>query len=48
MQDVRDVVVRPQLLSEEISKKITSDVKVTDADIEKYYKSHLKLYQQAE
>ena len=48
MQDVRDVVVRPQLLSEGISKKITSDVKVTDADIEKYYKSHLKLYQQAE
>jgi foldase protein PrsA len=48
IDDVRTVVVRPQLLSEGISKKLTKDVKVSDQDVEKYYKSHLKLYQQAE
>ena len=48
LEDVRTVVIRPQLLSEGISKKITSGVKVSDDDIEKYYKSHLKLYQQPE
>jgi foldase protein PrsA len=48
LDDVRTVVIRPQLLSEGISKKITSGVKVSDDDVEKYYKSHLKLYQQPE
>jgi len=48
LEDVRTVVIRPQLLSEGISKKITGDVKVTDADVGKYYKSHQKLYQQPE
>jgi len=48
LQDVRDIVVRPQLLSEEIYKKVTADVKVSDQDVQKYYTSHLKLYQQPE
>jgi parvulin-like peptidyl-prolyl isomerase len=48
LDDVRAVVIRPQLLSEGISKKLTGDVKVSDKDVENYYKSHLKLYQQPE
>jgi peptidyl-prolyl cis-trans isomerase C len=48
LQDVRDVVIRPQLLSEGIYKKVTGDVKVSDKDVESYYKSHLKIYQQPE
>src|SRR5919205_1049696 len=42
LQDVRDVVVRPQLLSEGIYKKVTDGVKVSDSDVKQYYKSHLK------
>jgi parvulin-like peptidyl-prolyl isomerase len=48
LQDVRDVVVRPQLLSEGIYKKVTDDVKVSDDDVKKYYSKNLKLYQQPE
>jgi parvulin-like peptidyl-prolyl isomerase len=48
LKDVRDVVIRPQLLSEGIYKKVTDNVKVSDNDVQKYYKSHLKIYQQPE
>jgi parvulin-like peptidyl-prolyl isomerase len=48
LQDVRDVVVRPQLLSEGIYKKVTKDVKVSDKDVQDYYKKNIKLYQQPE
>ena len=48
LQDVRDVVIRPQLLSEGIYKKVTSNVKVSDDDVKKYYDKNLKLYQQPE
>jgi parvulin-like peptidyl-prolyl isomerase len=36
-----------QILSEKLYDKVTSDVKVTDADISKYYNSHKSDYQQA-
>ena len=48
LQDVRDVVIQPQLLSEGIYKKVTSNVKVSDDDVKKYYAKNLKLYQQPE
>jgi parvulin-like peptidyl-prolyl isomerase len=48
MQDVRDIVVRPQLLSEGIYKKVTTGVKVSDKDVADYYKKNVKLYQQPE
>ena len=48
LQDVRDVVIRPNLLSEGIYKKVTKDVKVTDKDVSDYYKKNVKLYQQPE
>jgi foldase protein PrsA len=48
LQDVRTVVIRPQLLSEGIYNKVTGGVKVSDKDVESYYKSHLKIYQQPE
>jgi foldase protein PrsA len=48
LQDVRDVVIRPQLLSEGIYNKVTSSVKVSGKDVEKYYKSHQSIYQQPE
>jgi parvulin-like peptidyl-prolyl isomerase len=48
LQDVRDVVIRPNLLSEAIYKKVTEDVKVSDKDVTDYYKKNVKLYQQPE
>jgi parvulin-like peptidyl-prolyl isomerase len=36
--------IRQQVLSEQIFNKVTTDVKVTDADIEKYYKAHKDQY----
>jgi len=48
LQDVRDVVIRPNLLSDGIYKKVTGDVKVTDKDVSDYYKKNVKLYQQPE
>ena len=48
LEDVKTQVVRPQLLSEGIYNAVTKDVKVTDQDVQKYYTSHLKLYQQPE
>jgi foldase protein PrsA len=40
--------IRSQLLSEKIFKDVTSDVKVTDAEIHKYYTEHPQLYAQPE
>jgi len=37
--------VRAQILSEELFKKVAQDVKVTDADIQKFYKEHPDQYQ---
>jgi parvulin-like peptidyl-prolyl isomerase len=48
LQDVRDVVIRPNLLSEAIYKKVTENVKVSDKDVSDYYKKNIKLYQQPE
>jgi foldase protein PrsA len=48
LQDVRDVVIRPNLLSEGIYKKVTGDAKVSDKDVTDYYKKNVKLYQQPE
>jgi parvulin-like peptidyl-prolyl isomerase len=36
--------IKAQLVSELIFKKVTADVKVSDADLQKYYKSHLSQY----
>jgi foldase protein PrsA len=46
LQDVRDVVIRPQILSEGIYNKVTDGVKVSDDDVKQYYSKNLKLYQQ--
>ena len=48
LQDVRDVVIRPNLLSQAIYKKVTDGAKVSDKDVSDYYKKNLKLYQQPE
>jgi parvulin-like peptidyl-prolyl isomerase len=40
--------VRAQLVSEELFKKITGDVKVSDKQIREYYNSHKSQYQQPE
>jgi parvulin-like peptidyl-prolyl isomerase len=48
LQDVRDVVIRPQLLSEGIYKKVTKDAKVSDKDVSDYYKKNINLYKQPE
>ena len=36
--------VKAQLVSEQIFKKVTADVKVTDADVQKYYTDHKSQY----
>jgi parvulin-like peptidyl-prolyl isomerase len=38
--------VKSQLISEELFKKVTSDVKVTDAEVHKYYVEHPDQYKQ--
>jgi parvulin-like peptidyl-prolyl isomerase len=40
--------IKSQLVSEELFKKVTTDVKVSDKDIEKYYKAHKSQYGQPE
>jgi len=45
---VRTDVFRPQLISEKVQKQITKDVKVSDAEVQKYYDDHKSLYQQPE
>ena len=39
--------VRSQLVSEALYKKVTGDVKVSDAEVKSYYKSHTSEFQQA-
>ena len=40
--------IRQQLISRELFKKVTGDVKVTDADIQEYYSTHKSQYVQPE
>jgi parvulin-like peptidyl-prolyl isomerase len=40
--------IKDQLISQELYNKVTADVKVTDADVKKYYDAHLTQYQQPE
>jgi foldase protein PrsA len=47
-EQVRTDVIRPQLISERVQKQITKDVKVSDADVQKYYNDNKSLYQQPE
>lgn len=47
IEQVRDNL-RAQIISEEILKKVTADVKVTDADVEAYYKKNPAAYTQEE
>ena len=48
LADVRNIVIRPQLLSEGIYKKVTDNVEVSDKDVASYYNSHKSIYQQPE
>ncbi len=45
---IRDEVIRPQLLSEDVQKSVTKDVKVSPADVHTYYTQHASQYQQPE
>jgi foldase protein PrsA len=45
---IRSDVVRPQLVSEKVQQKVTKGVKVTDAEVKKYYDDNKSLYQQPE
>src|SRR3954452_1751027 len=45
---VRTDVIRPQLVSERVQKQIVKDVKVSNADVQKYYDNNKSLYQQPE
>jgi foldase protein PrsA len=47
-QTVRTDVFRPQLVSERVQKQVVKDVKVSDADVQKYYNDNKSLYQQPE
>ena len=40
--------IKDQLISQELYNKVTAGVKVSDADVKKYYDSHLTQYQQPE
>jgi len=45
---VRTDVIRPQLISERVQKQIVKDVKVSDADVQKYYNDNKSTYQTPE
>lgn len=45
---VRRDVIRPQLVSERVQKQVIKDVKVSDADVQKYYDDNKSNYQQPE
>jgi foldase protein PrsA len=47
-EQVRAEVFRPQLISERVQKQIVKDVKVSDADVQKYYDDNKAQYQQPE
>jgi foldase protein PrsA len=40
--------IKDQLISQDLYNKVTAGVKVSDADVQKYYNSHLTQYQQPE
>jgi len=46
--EVRTDVIRPQLISEKVQKQVIKDVKVSDAEVQKYYDDNKALYQQPE
>ena len=43
---VRTDVIRPQLISEKVQKQVTKEVKVTDAEVQKYYDDNKLTYEQ--
>jgi foldase protein PrsA len=45
---IRADVVRPQLISEKVQQKVIKDVKVSDAEVQKYYDDNKSQYQQPE
>jgi foldase protein PrsA len=45
---VRTQVFRPQLISERVQKQVIKDIKVSDADVQRYYDDNKSLYQQPE
>lgn len=45
---IRDEVIRPQLISEDVQNVVTKNVTVSNADIHAYYIQHASLYQQPE
>jgi parvulin-like peptidyl-prolyl isomerase len=45
-QQVRDEVIRPPLLSAALTKKITSSITISDADLRAYYDQHSQNYAQ--
>ena len=47
-EDQAKELVRASLISEELFKKVTSDIKVSKADIESYYATHKSQYGQSE
>jgi foldase protein PrsA len=47
-QQVRTDVIRPQLISERVQKQVVKDVKVSDAEVQKYYSDNKSTYQQPE
>ena len=44
--EIRSDIVRPQLISEKVQKQVVKDVKVTDAEVQKYYNDNKSTYQQ--
>jgi parvulin-like peptidyl-prolyl isomerase len=40
--------IKDQLISQALYDKVTADVKISDADVQKYYNAHITQYQQAE
>ena len=45
---IRSDVVRPQLISEKVQQQVIKGVKVSDAEVQKYYDNNKSLYQQPE
>jgi len=45
---VRSDVIRPQLISERVQAQLVKDLKVTNAEVDAYYKSHASTYSQPE
>lgn len=45
-EQVRERILRPQILQEKLFAKVTEKVKVSDADVKEYYTQHPELYSQ--